>query len=641
MNARLLWKRLRWYGRRLSRMGPKEVAHRIRERIRVVVDSQRRWTWGHFAGTALRPLGLFDFVQATQEMHRVAEVERRAILAGNLMWLRQPWPKQGSCWWDTNFWRLDPISQQYWPGSTTFHANVRYRHEQHRGDVKFVWEPNRLQMLQPLGLLAGRGDAEAARLGWDILRGWMKHNPPFQGVNWTSGIEAASRIVSVLVFYDGAHALLPAESVQAIQTFIGAHQYFLRRYPSLYSSANNHRVAELGGLIVSSAYARECRLEAAYLEEFVRVVQEQFHGDGVGAEQSLDYAAYTLEWSVLTALAMERVGAAITPALATRLAAAADCLSHFLDEAGRSPNIGDGDDGRVTGLTMAPDDRYVQSVVRFARPRASNTEARLHLRDVVSGRRCGASAQPADGFHLFADGGYTVVRQDILGKKAVLSFDHGPLGFGTLAAHGHADALSVILAWGEEQVIVDPGTYLYHGGGKLRDRFRGTAVHNTLTLAGENQSRLIAPFAWAKHARARVCAREPDAVTARHDGYVRRFGVEHERKVSRSGATFDVVDRLVGERRRVLTWRCGFTLAPGSKVEVSDSVASVRTPAGAVLEIRTVEGAWDLLQVDHSPRFNELTTAPRIEVEGEARGGDLVGRFAITLKTPADVATGH
>ena len=37
-----------------------------------------------------------------------------------------------------------------WPGSDQFCFDIAYRHERALGDVKYVWEFNRLQFLQPL-----------------------------------------------------------------------------------------------------------------------------------------------------------------------------------------------------------------------------------------------------------------------------------------------------------------------------------------------------------------------------------------------------------------------------------------------------------------------------------------------------------
>ena len=43
-----------------------------------------------------------------------------------------------------------------------------------------------------------------------------------------------------------------------------------------------------------------------------------------------------------------------------------------------------------------------------------------------------------------------------------LLVDAGPLGYLSIAAHGHADALAFVLDIGDREILVDPGTYAYH-----------------------------------------------------------------------------------------------------------------------------------------------------------------------------------
>ena len=84
--------------------------------------------------------------------------------------------------------------------------------------------------------------------------------------------------------------------------------------------------------------------------------------------------------------------------------------------------------------------------------------------------------------------------------------DGGPHGFLSIAAHAHADALSVEVRHGGVDVLADPGTYCYHGEPAWRSYFRSTLAHNTVELAGRDQSRSGGPFLWAT-AAAHACSR--------------------------------------------------------------------------------------------------------------------------------------
>src|SRR5262249_11227488 len=213
-------------------------------------------------------------------------------------------------------------------------------------------------------------------------------------------------------------------------------------------------------------------------------------------------------------------------------------LRWIMDDGGGVPRIGDSDEGRVLASGQESEPRYVASVLALTarwlgdhalRPPAHDS----HLRDRLAGRPFPPRTSMASiaGMRVFAEGGYTVARTPTQEGTLLFVFDHGPLGFGAIAAHGHADALSVWLHWGDEAVLVDAGTYLYHAGGRDRDLVRSTRVHNTLVLDGSDQSRIAGPFNWSRHARTQIIARGERLVAAQHDGYFRAFGLFHRRRV--------------------------------------------------------------------------------------------------------------
>ena len=104
--------------------------------------------------------------------------------------------------------------------------------------------------------------------------------------------------------------------------------------------------------------------------------------------------------------------------------------------------------------------------------------------------------------------------------------DGGPHGFLSIAAHAHADALSVEVRHDGIDILADPGTYCYHGEPEWRQWFRSTAAHNTLEISRVSQSESGGPFLWTTHARATTLAfdlaeRPVQTWSAEHDGYRR------------------------------------------------------------------------------------------------------------------------
>src|SRR5690348_13245928 len=104
--------------------------------------------------------------------------------------------------------------------------------------------------------------------------------------------------------------------------------------------------------------------------------------------------------------------------------------------------------------------------------------------------------------------------------------DGGPHGFLSIAAHAHADALSVEVRYGGVEVLVDPGTYCYHGEPEWRSYFRSTLAHNTIEIDRTNQSVEGGPFLWSTHASSQVDQTDigdsgPQTWSAQHTGYAR------------------------------------------------------------------------------------------------------------------------
>ncbi|NOT10817.1 MAG: hypothetical protein HOP23_03120 [Methylococcaceae bacterium] len=222
------------------------------------------------------------------------------------------------------------------------------------------------------------------------------------------------------------------------------------------------------------------------------------------------------------------------------------------------PQIGDADDGFVTRFSVAwPQNPYrdvlaaveavfdnVSTPTTFSQKAFWYTLCFDNKPLPIRPRQVTQATYP----RLFPKGGYAVLGNSVLH----LVFDAGSLGYPSIAAHGHADALSVCLAVDGFWWLVDPGTYAYHSDHGWRDYFRGTAAHNTLVIDGRNQSEIGGPFLWLRHAQGKIIAQGEDAdgtqwVTGEHDGYRKAAGI-HKRRVVLQGsdAEMNLYDEIQG-----------------------------------------------------------------------------------------------
>lgn len=160
--------------------------------------------------------------------------------------------------------------------------------------------------------------------------------------------------------------------------------------------------------------------------------------------------------------------------------------------------------------------------------------------DMVLQRATGHARAPAQapegGFHRLC-AGRTLVLVDA-GAPPPAGLDIG----------AHAGALSLELSVGRERMIVNCGARPGDPGWRLAQRM--TAAHSTLTVADTNSGELIETGGFGRRPRIRRCRRtEADGslwLDVSHDGYQRRFGLRHRRRLflAADGADVRGEDRL-------------------------------------------------------------------------------------------------
>ncbi|MDR7037946.1 hypothetical protein J2X36_002699 [Methylobacterium sp. BE186] len=651
--------RLAWYLGRLRSMGPAEIVHRVGEAARRRAWARRPIGWETRAPGDPAPLPDFpELRRALAQSAGLPGVRRSlaAIEAGRFHYFGRDWPAPDFTGPEAGagFWFHDPVTGAAWPGAgvPAHRVDVRATVEApdgsgRPGDVKFVWEPARLQMLHPLAAACAAGEARAGEAARAIVTSFTRANPPYGGVHWFSGIEMTLRLVSLLLVAAASGPEgLPPEERAAFRRLVAAHAEAIAAFPSLHSSANNHRIAEGLGLLVAGLLLQGAA-EAASWEAEGRAILEgegerQILPDGVGAEQSLTYQAWTMEMLGLGFVLARAAGRPLAPALLARLAAGAGFLRAMLDGAGRNPAIGDDDEGRILSDGLGREPRYVASVTAAiaglaGRPDLAPPARDPHPRDAVFGAPP-APRPVAKGRQTFRQGGYTAVHARIAGRACHLVFDHGPIGYLTLAAHGHADALGIWLSIDGRPVLIDAGTHLYHAGGAGRVAMRESLAHNTLSVAGASHSLASAGFHWASRADARLVAEtegEAWSVTGAHEGYARRFGVAHRRRVARDPTGFLIADRLDGGRGG-LPVEIRFLVHPDLAASLQDGVLALGDASGLLCQIVPPSGFETRLTAAtapgaavYAPRFGHLATAHSLVLSGTLGAADAHTRISI------------
>jgi hypothetical protein len=600
--------RLGWYARRVARMSPAEVAWRARDQALQLAWARRQVRADQLPPAAAPPgERRFTAILPPGTAAAVPAGARAAVLAAADRLLRGEWEVLGVARTDLAApdWFADPVTgRRSDPGRYSFRVN--HRSEGQVGNVKQVWEISRLQHLT---LLATAwylsGDPAYAERVAEQLRSWWRENPFLSGVHWTSGIEVGIRLISLawirrlLDDWPPAAALFEGNGLALAQ--LHWHQRFLAGFRSRGSSANNHVIAEAAGQLVASCAfgwfgeSERWRRQSARLLE-AELVRNTFP-TGIGRELASEYQGFVAELGLLAAIEAGAAGHPLSDAAWQRLAATTDSCAALVDERLRPPRQGDGDEGRGLLLDAPAANRWPSLLALGAQvlgplpwwppaePDASST-----IVGALAGGPRAAGGRPAQRPSRFADAGTTILRttpepdQSADLPEIWCRCDGGPHGFLSIAAHAHADALSVEVRYGGVDILADPGTYCYHGDPPWRSYFRSTLAHNTVELAGQSQSGDGGPFLWLRHANGRELevrdAGEAASWSAEHDGY-RSLDppAGHRRRVAldRRARTLVIADEIDGAGHQV---RLAFHLGPEVEAEL---VAAQDGPAVAVL----------------------------------------------------------
>jgi heparinase II/III-like protein len=446
-------------------------------------------------------------------------------------------------------WHLEPIAGKRAP--LVHWSRLNYLNADLFGDKKITWELNRHQYFITLGQAYWlTRDERYAKTFVEHVSSWMDQNPPKLGVNWASSLEVAFRSIAwiwALHFFKGSDALT-TETFSRLCKFLYLNARHLETFLSTYFSPNTHLTGEALGLYYLGALMPEFKESARWrnngLEILLAQLPRHVQADGVYFEQSSYYHRYTTDFYLHLRVLLSNADVAVPPALDEKLRLLLDHLMYITRPDGTTPLFGDDDGGRLLGFFNRPANDFRATLgtgaALFERAdykfvAGNATEEALWLLGPAFSFDQIVATEPEKQSVAFPAGGYYVMRDGWTADSNYLLFDCGPHGTDN-CGHAHADALSFELAVNGRTLLIDPGTYTYTGSKQMRDWFRSSAAHNTLTVDNESSSVPDGPFSWQTIAHSEcsswITEESFDYVVASHDGFTRLSEpVKHTRSI--------------------------------------------------------------------------------------------------------------
>lgn len=479
-------------------------------------------------------------------------------------------------------------------------------------------------------------------------------NPPRFGANWMSTSNVAIRCANILVAFDALRAggaNFSQEFRDLLQTSVVAHvRHIYRNFEYSSTVTTSRYLANIAGLLIATAYLPQCTENDTWLAFCVRQLNnevfKQFRPDGGFHEASVCNHRFALEavlWSVsfVVGLSHERRQGLIqycsrpmrgfetardmnfpkvdfeTPRVFAkeffdRLEASFEFVDHMRDSTGLAWQVGDND----SGFFIRPEAELYSknaSVVAEQEKMSFDYSYLIDTRSALGGGRSisrtaeiltsvagtslfDASANRDDRrkkrSRSFPDFGAYVLRSN---KWEVL-FRCGDVGQCGVGGHAHNDALSVAISYGGIRWVVDPGTYLLTSDVELRNYFRSSRMHSTLSVDSAEQNLIVDTFRMDEQANARIDWSTERELEGVHFG----FSVPHHRRVGISEDGVRVSDECHVEAKKTVSW----ILHPDVQAEIIDGGGVVALSRGPVkLKLQGTGAKFSIDEECYSPSY--------------------------------------
>lgn len=252
-----------------------------------------------------------------------------------------------------------------------------------------------------------------------------------------------------------------------LRNFIENHEPVLTL--GLYTEPEgNHRAVNAAGRAALHFLLRADQpLSGHFVQEIVDVFRRQFLSDGGHVELTPHYHLQVVELLELLRRTDAARGGILHASSETVAVAARDALAGMVAPDGVPYRFGD-----------------------ISRPFSGKRSAAT-IAELIKGETASRAPNPL----TLVDFGMGSWRWQVKGTMLRLVVDFGPLGCGANPGHGHGDALSYCLYVGNDEVVADPGTYLYSDDAKSC-WFKLPQAHNTVYWPRHPAPKLSRFFRW-------------------------------------------------------------------------------------------------------------------------------------------------
>ncbi len=578
-------------------------------------------------------------------------------------------------------WQADFKSGYRWD-SKSWYRDISYGSDP-GADIKVPWELGRMQHLPILAYaFSMTGNEKYAAEFRNTILDFIAFNPPAFGVQWMTSMDVAIRVSNWLLSYDlflDAGFQFDEEFVTIFTGSIYSHGRHIIDNPEWSGGMRgNHYLANIAGLLFIAAYIWDSDETiswlASALNELSGEISYQFGSDGGNFEASVPYHFLSAEIVFYCLLitgslkpeaaaglekyisgngklrsAFRQAGIKISKGniyfgrkIIEKINLIAAFCSGSLEINGMITQVGDNDSGfflkispLLHQLTPKPCDiyNYRAGVLSIF---SALAEASGDKPGVVPDCEYSLSKKALSGNNIFKGLKFPEIIQRSENKTELLEYNNfgiyyyrsasydvsvrcGGVGQNGKGGHAHNDILSFTMSVNGNPVIADPGTYLYTSDHCMRNLFRSTAMHNTLSVSGREQN------VWNKGSKDELFWLDgsnsnptvEQATDTFFTGFHEAYGEKHFREFHFNGKRLMVTDSCGVHGKKNIN----FHLHPSVTIETENTddkpVKVILKSGTSIVELFSENGGFIISDYLFSPCYGLAVASKKLIIQTE------------------------
>ena len=457
-------------------------------------------------------------------------------------------------------WNQDFKSGFVWEND--FYKNIKIIDLDNNSDVKVPWELSRFQHLFTLGKAYWiTDDLKYYEEAKNEIIDWIEKNPVYNSINWTCAMDVAIRAVNLIFFYFLFEDFIIQDRnfLKKLNEIFYLHgEYIYNNLEKNLGFSNNHYLSNLVGLLFLGVYFKDLNEKETkkWLRYSIKNLEKEMfiqnNIDGTNYETSTSYHRLILELMFYSLLLLKKNNLKFTNKYEERLEKMFKFLAIITKPNGRFPLIGDVDNGRLVILSNYYDWEVndARNIISLGGEYFNNKflkevgSSELEDKVWIFGAKNIYQEKFLKKSEKFENGGYYLLQNDSI----YCIIRCGELSLRGQGGHSHNDQLSIELNVCGEDFFVDTGTGVYTADKNIRNLFRSTEMHNTVSIQNIEQNKFEKNelFKMQEETFAKCLEFSNTKFKGIHYGYINKINCTHVREVILEEKVLNLIDLLEG-----------------------------------------------------------------------------------------------